>query len=151
MAHLLFILAFPLKAWNFMSKHSKIAHIVEVAVVLVVSILPGVITLSISEYHFDRFPPNICYPNISVFFYTFTMPLEICATIGLAMLFLAFSYLRQVRKFDIMYFIFKPPDLFSYIYTVGYNADRSGIAKWEQHRGKGFQFFAIQSITNNLI
>ena len=101
MAHLLFILAFPLKAKNFMSKYSKIAHIVEVVVVLIVSGLPGVIVLSISKYQFDRFPPTICYPNINVFFYTFTMPLQICATIKLAMLFSAFSYLRQVCKFDI--------------------------------------------------
>lgn len=103
MAHLLFILAFPLKAKNFMRKHSKIAHIVEIAVVLVVGIVPGIIALSISGYQFDRFPSNICYPDISVFFYTFTLPLEICSTIGLAMLFASFSYLRQVCKFNVSY------------------------------------------------
>ena len=35
LAHLLFALAFPFKAMNFMNKYSKTAHIVEVIVVLV--------------------------------------------------------------------------------------------------------------------
>ena len=99
MAHLLFILAFPFKAKNFMSKYSKIAHIVEVIVVFVFSVTPGTVVFGISKYQFDRFPPFLCYPSITIFFYTFTLPLQICATIGLAMLFSAFLFLRRVSKF----------------------------------------------------
>ena len=40
MAHLLFALAFPFKARNFMSEYSKIAHITELILVFVLSALP---------------------------------------------------------------------------------------------------------------
>jgi len=98
MAHLLFAVAFPFKAKNFMSEHSKKAHVVEVVVVLVLASLPGAIVLSTSKYQFDRFPPFVCWPNIHVFFYTLIFPYSICAMVGIAMLFTAFLFIRQVRK-----------------------------------------------------
>lgn len=96
MAHVFFSLAFPFKTKKFLSKYSKIVHIVEVIVVLVSGILPGAIVLLVSKYQFDKFPPSVCYPNISVFFYAFILPLEIYATICMALLFAIFALLLQV-------------------------------------------------------
>ena len=96
MAHLLFALAFPFKARNFMNEYSKIAHIVEVIVVFALGILPGVVVLSTSKYQIDRFPPDTCYPSVELLFYTYTLPIIIYITIGLAMLFTVFSILRRV-------------------------------------------------------
>jgi len=103
MAHLLFAVAFPFKAKNFMSEHSKKAHVIEVIVVLVLASLPGVIVLSTSNYQFDRFPPYLCWPSIHIFFYTFMFPFSIYATIDIAMLFTAFLFIRKVCKFNVLY------------------------------------------------
>ena len=109
MVHLLFALVFPLKVKTFMSKYSKIAHVVEVILVFLFSATPGTVVFGISRYQFDRFPPFLCYPSITIFFYTFTLPLQICVTIGLAMLFTAFLLLYRVSsyKFYISYHTIK--------------------------------------------
>ena len=100
MAHILFTLAFPLKARKFiMSEYSKIVHVVEVIVVIMFGCLPGAIVFVISKYQFDRFPPYLCYPSIDIFFYVFVLPLNFYITVGLAMLFAAFLFLHRVRKF----------------------------------------------------
>lgn len=95
-AHLLFALAFPFKARNFISEYSKIAHILEVIVVFALGLLPGTVVLSTSKYQIDRFPPDTCYPSVEILFHTFVLPVIIYATIGLAMLFTVFSILRRV-------------------------------------------------------
>ena len=79
-----------------MSEYSKIAHITELIVVLVLSALPGIIVLTTSKYQIDRFPPDVCYPSVDLFFHTLMLPIAICATIGLAMLFTVFTILRRV-------------------------------------------------------
>ena len=96
MAHLLFALAFPFKARIFMSEYSKIAHITEVIVVIVLGIFPGVIVLSTSSYQSYRFPPDACYPSVDLIFHTFGLPVAIYSTIALAMLFTVFTILRRV-------------------------------------------------------
>lgn len=96
MAHLLFAVAFPFKARSFMIEYPKMVHIAGVIVVLVLGSLPGIIVLSISKYHIDGFPPNVCYPSIKLFFHTFVLPLAIQATVGLAMLFIVFTIIRRV-------------------------------------------------------
>jgi len=94
MAHLLFALTFPYKAKNFMSEYSKIAHIAEVVIALVLGVLPGTIVLSTSNYQIDRFPPDMCFPSVRIIFHTFTLPVAIYATIDLALLFTIFLLLR---------------------------------------------------------
>ena len=79
-----------------MSEYSKIAHITEVIVVIVLGVFPGVIVLSTSKYQIDRFPPDACYPSVDLSFYTFAFPIAIYSTIGLAMLFTEFLILRTV-------------------------------------------------------
>ena len=102
MAHLLCALIFPFKAKNFMSDYSKTAHMVELTVVLVlgISLTAIVYGTSIGEYQFGIFPPFVCAAGINVSFYTFALPLQIYATIGMAMLILAFSFVHRVRKFN---------------------------------------------------
>ena len=79
-----------------MSEYSKIAHITELIVVLVLSALPGIIVLTTSKYQIDRFPPDACFPNVDILFHTLLLPYTIYATIGLAMLFTVFTILRRV-------------------------------------------------------
>ena len=96
MAHLLFSLAFPFKAMNFMNDYSKIAHITEVIVVIVLGVFPGIIVLSTSSYQIDRFPPDTCFPSVDLLFHTLALPIAVCSTAGLAMLFTEFIILRTV-------------------------------------------------------
>jgi len=97
LAHLLFALAFPLKAKKFMEEHSKVSHIVEVIIVLIVGSLPGAVIIGTSQYQINRFPPEVCISNdYSVFFHSFALPIAIGASIGLCMLFTAFWVLRRV-------------------------------------------------------
>ena len=96
MAHLLFALAFPFKARNFMSEYSKIAHITELILVFVLSVLPGIVVLTTSKYQIDHFPPDVCYPSVDIIFHTLMLPFAIYATIVLALLFTVFTILRRV-------------------------------------------------------
>ena len=79
-----------------MSEYSKIAHITELIVVIVLSALPGIVVLTTSKYQIDRFPPDVCYPSVDILFHTLMLPIAIYATIGLAMLFTVFTILRRV-------------------------------------------------------
>ena len=99
LAHLFFALAFPFKAKKFMSDHGRIAHIVEVTIVMILGSLPGVVIINTSQYRIDRFPPDLCVPsNANVFFYTFSLTVAIGSTLGLAMLFTTFTILRRVSS-----------------------------------------------------
>ena len=79
-----------------MSEYSKIAHITELILVLVLSVLPGIVVLTTSKYQIDHFPPDVCYPSVDIMFYTLMLPMAIYATICLAMLFTVFTILRRV-------------------------------------------------------
>ena len=97
MGHLLYAIAFPLKAKRFIDDYARIAHLIEMIIIIVLGVIPGTIILSVSEYQFDGFLPHLCIPgNRDVFFYTLTLTIVIGATIGLSMLFIAFWILRQV-------------------------------------------------------
>lgn len=97
LSHLLFALAFPIKAKNFMMDHSTTCHITEVIIILVLGSLPGAIIVGTSKYHINSFPPEFCIPgNLSVFFHSFELPVAIGATVGLSMSFTAFWILRRV-------------------------------------------------------
>ena len=85
-----------------MNKYSKTAHIVEVIVVLVLGLLPGIIVLSTSKYQIGRFPPDTCFPSIDIIFHTFQLPFMIYATFILPMLFTVFLILRRVSIVSIM-------------------------------------------------
>ena len=99
LGHLLFALTFPFKAKMFMSDYSRIAHIVEVIVVIALGSLPGVVIIATSKYQLNTFPPDTCIPSDPhVFFYTFSLTVSIGSTIGLVMLFTAFSVLRRVSN-----------------------------------------------------
>ena len=99
LGHLLYAIAFPLKAKLFMIDYARAAHLIEMVTLIVLGIIPGTIIVSISEYQFDGFLPHLCVPGSrDVFFYTLTLTIEIGATIGLSMLFIAFWILRQVRE-----------------------------------------------------
>ena len=79
-----------------MSEYSKIAHITELILVLVLSAFPGIVVLTTSKYQIDQFPPDVCYPSVDIIFYTLTLPIAIYVTIGLAMLFTVFTILHRV-------------------------------------------------------
>ena len=99
LGHLLYAIAFPLKAKLFMIDYARIAHLVEMIIIIVLGAIPGIIIVSTSEYQFDGFLPHLCIPgNRDVFFYTLTLTIEIGATIGLSMLFIAFWILHQVHE-----------------------------------------------------
>ena len=85
-----------------MAGHSRTAHVVEMIIILVLGVLPSVITVSISGYRFIEFLPYayVCTSNDrDVFFYTFMLPIIICATIGLPMLYTTFWILRRVSVY----------------------------------------------------
>lgn len=106
LAHLFFSLAFPFKAKQFMSDYGKIAHIVEVIVVILLCTLPGAIIIGTSQYRIDRYPPDICVPSDpNVFFYSFSLTIAIGSTIGLAMLFTTFTVLRRVSAIYVCIYI----------------------------------------------
>ena len=97
LAHLFFAIAFPLKAKHFMTDYSRIAHIIEMTIIIVLGSIPGVIIVSTSEYQIDGFLPDLCVPSSrNVLFYTILLPIVISATIGLTILFTAFWILRRV-------------------------------------------------------
>ena len=97
LGHLLFALAFPLKAKLFLENHARKCHVMEVTILLALGSLPGAIIAGTSSYQINRFPPDVCVPvDLNVFFYTFTFPIAIGATIGLSMLLTTFCILRRV-------------------------------------------------------
>jgi len=99
LAHLLYALAYPIKAKKFMEEHSKVFHVAEVIIVLILGSLAGTVIVGTSEYQINRFPPDLCVAtNPSVFFHTFALPIAIGASIGLSMLFTTFWILRRVRN-----------------------------------------------------
>ena len=97
LGHLLFALTFPFKAKKFMNDYGRTTHIVEVIVVIVLGSLPGAVVIGTSKYQIYSFPPEMCVPsNSSVIFYTYSLTFSIGSTIGLGMMFTAFSVLRRV-------------------------------------------------------
>jgi len=55
-------------------------HVVEVSGAVFISILAPLICLVLSEYRPNRFPPVMCTPSKTVYFYTTCLPL--CAIEG---------------------------------------------------------------------
>ena len=97
LGHLLFSLACPFKAKKFIDEYHRITHIVEVIIAMSLGLLPGAVIIGTSKYQISSFPPDLCVPgNSSVFFYTYSLTVSIGSTIGLGMLFTAFSVLRRV-------------------------------------------------------
>ena len=85
-----------------MADHSRTAHVIEMIIILVLGVLPSVITVNISGYRFSEFLPYayVCTSNDrDVFFYTFVLPIIICATICLPMLYTTFWILRRVSMY----------------------------------------------------
>lgn len=80
-----------------MTDHSRVAHAAELTIIVVLGLIPSVIVVSTSGYHIDGFLPDLCVPSSrDVLFYTILLPILICATIALTMLFTAFWILRRV-------------------------------------------------------
>ena len=74
----------------------RIAHFIEVLIILVFGLLPSIVIVSTSGYQFVGFPP-VCNNEIpKVFFYTLIFPISIEATIGLSMLLASLWLLRKV-------------------------------------------------------
>ena len=104
LGHLLFAIAFPLKAKSFMTDHTRIAHVVEMTIIIILGSLPGIVILSVSKYQIKSFLPYLCVPGSrDVFFYTLTLPIVIGATVGLTMLLTAFWILRRVSNTYLQY------------------------------------------------
>lgn len=102
LGHLIFAIAFPFKADYFMTEYSRIAHAVEMIIIIALGLLPGAIIVSTSKYRINDFLPELCVPTSDhLFFYTFSLPIIISATIGLAMLFTAFWIVRRVSVYCI--------------------------------------------------
>ena len=100
LAHLFFAIAFPLKAKHFMTDYSRVAHAVEMTIIIVLGLIPSTVIVSTIEYQIDGFLPDFCVPNSrDVLFYTMLLPIVISATIGLTMLFTAFFILRRVSGY----------------------------------------------------
>jgi len=94
--HLYLCLAFPFKAKQLLdsSSHKKKAHITEVTIVLLVSIIPPIITLTVSQYESNGY---YCYPQSpNVLFYGDILPSMLKLCIGFVLLFLALRCLRKV-------------------------------------------------------
>jgi len=86
-----------------MTEHAKMVHVIEMIVIISLGLLPSVIIVSTSGYQIDGSLPDLCVPRgRSEFFYTFSLPIVIGATIGLSMLLTAFWILRQVSYIMLM-------------------------------------------------
>ena len=87
-----------------MTDHTRIAHVVEMTIIIILGSLPGIVILSVFEYQIDSFLPYLCVPgSIDIFFYTLMLPIVIGATVGLTMLFTAFWILRRVSNTHLLY------------------------------------------------
>ena len=74
----------------------RIAHLVEVLIVLVCGLLPSIVIVNTSGYQFVGFPPTCNNELPEVFFYTLIFPVSIEATVGLSMLLVSLWLLRKV-------------------------------------------------------
>ena len=69
-------------------------HITEVTIVLLVSVIPPIITLTVSQYESNGY---YCYPQSpTVLFYGEILPSMLKLCIGLVLIFLSMMFLRKV-------------------------------------------------------
>ena len=86
--HIFYSLIYPLRAQNLINskQHRRIVHLIEVSITIACGLLPSVIIIGTSGYHYSGFPP-VCTNQIpNVLFYTLMFPISIEATFGLCML-----------------------------------------------------------------
>ena len=88
LSHLLHNLIKPFRAQILMKslRFTWIAHITEVAVVLICGSLPSIVLFSISSYGYSGFPPMCYSKNPAVLFYTIILPISIGSTVILCLL-----------------------------------------------------------------
>ena len=98
LTHLLHSLISPMRSQNLMKskRFRRIAHLVEVLIILVCGLLPSIVIVSTSGYQFVGFPPTCNSEIPDVFFYTLIFPISIEATIGLCMLLVSLWLLHKV-------------------------------------------------------
>ena len=103
--HLYLCLAFPFKTKRLLdsSSHRRMFHIIEVTIVLLVSVIPPIITLTLSQYESNGY---YCYPQSPiVLFYGEILPSMFKLCIGFVLLFLSLRVLRKVSCIYIAYFL----------------------------------------------
>ena len=93
---------FPLRSQHLIKSKQlrRSVHLIEVLVVLLCGLLPGVIIISTSGYQYIGFPP-VCTNEIpEVLFYTLIFPISIEAIFGLCMLLISLWILHKVRSYN---------------------------------------------------
>ena len=91
--HLFLSLSFPFKTKQLLdsSSHRRMIHITEVTIVLLVSVIPPIITLIVSQYESNGY---YCFPQSpTVLFYGEILPSMLKLCIGLVLIFLSFRLL----------------------------------------------------------
>ena len=94
--HLFMSLAFPFKTKQLLdsSSHKRMIHITEMTIVLLVSVIPPIITLTVSQYESNGY---YCFPQSpTVLFYGEILPSMFKLCIGLMLIFLSLIFLRKV-------------------------------------------------------
>ena len=94
--HLYLSVAFPFKAKQLLdsSSHRRMIHITEVTIVILVSVIPPIITLTVSQYESNGY---YCYPQSpTVLFYGEILPSMLKLCVGVVLIYLSFRLLRKV-------------------------------------------------------
>ena len=94
--HLYLYVAFPFKAKQLLdsSSHRRMIHITEVIIVILVSVIPPIITLTVSRYASNGY---YCQPQSpTVLFYGEILPSMLKYCIGLTFIILSLRLLRKV-------------------------------------------------------
>jgi len=92
-------LAFPFKTKQLLdsSSHKRMIHITEVTIVLLVSVIPPIITLTVSQYESNGY---YCFPQSpTVLFYGEILPSMFKLCVGFVLLFLSLKLLRKVSLY----------------------------------------------------
>ena len=80
-------------------KQTKIIlHVGEVIGAFILSSLPSIVYVSVSEYSFGRFPPMLCVPSGTVSFYTMCLPLCVLLGSGVILAVIMFWMLHKVSS-----------------------------------------------------
>ena len=94
--HLYLSVSFPFKAKQLLdsSSHRRMIHITEVTIIILVSVIPPIITLTVSQYESNGY---YCYPQSpTVLFYGEILPSMLKLCVGVVLIYLSFRLLRKV-------------------------------------------------------
>lgn len=98
--HVFSSVAFPFKFQRWVKSHSfkRQTYVVEIILILICGILPGVVVIFTDGYVTTGFPPLCVVTSIDFMFYVILLPLTLGSALGLILLFTTFWILRRVSK-----------------------------------------------------